>query len=308
MGLPKSILDQQGQVEAYEQSIRDKQKQAASEILQENNEETNKPVEDAESNHADKAKSKSSEDPRHDTVEYWRNRCNVVLGINQTEIPKLKAQIEIRDQQIEELRSKLKANAESALTDEERETYGEFGEFVEERINRVKSESASQLSAQAAEISDLKSERIANSRREYLGELSSQFPDWEAINQSEAFNEWLNNIEPLSGRSYRDLVQEADDKMQTDRVVYIFNKFGESGGYQDTSKVEAQPAPKPKSESYLPETRRGNSETPQQGYITGDEIEQFYADARRGKYAGRQEEFDAMEKKIFQAQKDGRVI
>ncbi|TQV82856.1 hypothetical protein [Aliikangiella coralliicola] len=307
MGLPKHVVAQQKAVESYEAKIKKEQEPVKE---PEKKEPEAKEPEQAEKTPT-QVKTDDKSDPRHADVEYWKNRCNVMLGKYNAETRQLNAKIQSLEKQVE-LLSKKPESSELISPDKKTE-FGEYADLVEETISKTQQETNQKLAEQQATIDSMNAQNAANAEQTFIEKLSAQVPDWQRINASDEFNDWLDQVDPLSGHDYRTLLQEADRNQDINRVVFFFNKFGESGKQSASTDNEVSENAKDNeslsNESVLPEQRQGgNQNDPHDGYMTRQDIDTFYKDVARGKYRGREDEVDAMEQKIAQASKHGRII
>lgn len=82
---------------------------------------------------------------------------------------------------------------------------------LEGRLGRVDSsvQSVRQISQQTAE-------------QRYLAQLNELIPGWEVVNEEQGYIDWLENRDTLSGKKYMDLLLDAHQAMDANRVSSIF--------------------------------------------------------------------------------------
>jgi hypothetical protein len=130
--------------------------------------------------------------------------------------------------------------------------------------------------------------------------------DWEQVNTDPAFIAWTQqNLEPLSGRPYNALLNDAYHSGNAEGVAKFFNLFkGASQGAAQTQNQhathvtgqEAMTAPTKRATSIQTSTDTNPGKV-----WTTTEIDTFYGEQERGRYKGREKEAAAIEAEIFKA-------
>ncbi len=165
---------------------------------------------------------------------------------------------------------------------------------------------------------------IAKERTDSVfGALQAQIPDWDAINHSQEFHQWLAQPDTFSGRIRHDMLKEAFARQEAGRVVAFFKGFlTEATGLPSTPSSPGNSAPplpgngqgsgKPSLEDFAAPGRARSAPAgqlpPDKPVYTTASVSQFYAERRTGKWKGREAEADAIERDIFQAQHEGRFL
>ena len=135
-----------------------------------------------------------------------------------------------------------------------------------------------------------------------LGHNNSDDPRWV---------DYLNQIDPISGRSRKELGNAAVDAGDVARLALLHDEFLKASG-QD--KKEAGEVAAGKANDLSRELRPEGSQVEPTGEasdkptIKGSEVEKFYKDLADGKYTGRPEVANKMETLITSALQDGRVL
>ena len=150
-------------------------------------------------------------------------------------------------------------------------------------------------------------------------------PNWLAINRSQEFKDWLQQQDGYAGRSRKEMLLEAFNRHETDRVLRFFKGFlTEATGTPPTSSSPGNSAPplanghqpngngsgRPSLEDFAApgRARSGPQDLPpDKPTYTSAWIAKFMADKRTGKYRGREADADAIERDIYQAQHEGRI-
>jgi len=145
----------------------------------------------------------------------------------------------------------------------------------------------------------------------FFADLSKHVPDWERINANGDFHNWLLSADPMTGIVRQTYLADAQATFDVARTVSIFNAWkGATGAaaqpQQPTvtkavSELERQVAPGRTMAAPVPTTSQGKLWSPQ-------DIAKFYDDVRVGKFKGRDSERTALERDIFDAQREGRIV
>jgi len=209
------------------------------------------------------------------------------------------------------------------ITAEEEEQFG--GEMLDVMARRAKEIVAPEVAELRAEIARLKGDvqgtqlqTKKSARSQMHDRLTQAVPNWQDINNLQEFKNWLALPDPYSGDSRHSMLLSAYEQNDTPRVLNFFKGFvselAVTDPVDDTQPpVPAAPTapPKPGLESLA---APGRARTPAQvslpaekQIITTADVAEFYAAKRRGDYKGREAEFDALERELFQAQREGRV-
>ena len=144
----------------------------------------------------------------------------------------------------------------------------------------------------------------------FWAELNRRVPNWQQINNDQDFQNWLLQLDPLTGQTRQTFLEAAQKALDVNRVVAFFDAFAPQTG-QD-AKTNGQPS---RSASELekqvaPGRSRGTSNAVDNNPKTysPEEIRAFYNDVRAGKYKGREKERGRIEHDIFAAQREGRIV
>lgn len=152
-------------------------------------------------------------------------------------------------------------------------------------------------------------QRSAN--QEFLVELTRQVPNWETVNGDRRFHDWLLTPDPMSGISRQIYLEEAHKSLDIARVAAVFNSFLNGSATGAPTQVQGRrTAPSSDLQSQIAPGRSLSSAAPSANEArkwTRAEITKLYDDKLRGRYAGREAEFAALERDVFSAQLEGRV-
>lgn len=280
------------------------------------------------------------------TEEDWQHKYNVLKGKYNAEIKPLQDDVNLlssmksqaRDlrQRVQEgdivirdLQEKLKqkeapapAKVEmpdsflSLLSDEDRQHFEEEGidkrsiEIIGKLAKEVSKIQAPQPnSVDSVDLEELKREAKESKRireQAFMDKLSEKVIDWEAINQDEKFNDWLDEVIPYTSTTKRNALRAAHKQLNHSTAIKMFNDF---------KKTQSVKLPEPKKEPLLdpekliePESTAGSHEvntTPTGKMYTRAEIKQFYRDVIDKKYS--KEDEKRIDRDIQKANREGRI-
>ncbi len=266
-----------------------------------------------------------------DQDETFEQKYRTLQGMYNADVPRLNAQnqeLAYRVQQMEQLIATMQAapapEPEPApkpiLTEEELEEYGESIDIM----RKVSQEVAASYEKRIAELTNTvqqlqgsvvpRVEQIAMQHAQtveqtFWSDLQNAVPNWRDINGEQGFQSWLLEIDPLSGLSRQTYLDDAQRNMDAARVAGFFTSWQQVNGAPQaqpdrparTSELEKQVAP----------GRSRSSGTPQSDELptyTSEDITKFFRDVREGKFKGKEDERDKLERDIFAAQREGRIV
>jgi hypothetical protein len=273
--------------------------------------------------------------------ESWEQRVRSVQGRYETQV-QVNRQLNERLAELERTLNTMAANGQRPpapaadpepvrlITDKEREDFGEdFLNVVGKRAKETYAPEFDQLSRRLKNLEGKLEGTVQvvsrNQKQELYAVLDSQIANWRDINRSQQFKDWLGFVDPLSGRRRFDMLQEAFTRQEAGRVLSFFRGFTtEATG---TPPSQPNPAPTPSTPQYAANGTTGSALTleqlaapgrarsapqgnlpPEKPMYTNAWIAQFMADKRTGKYRGREADADLIERDIYLAQHEGRII
>jgi hypothetical protein len=122
-------------------------------------------------------------------------------------------------------------------------------------------------------------------RQGYLQRLAQLVPDWEAVNADQRFMDWLAIVDPASGVRRQSYLTSAFVQFDADRTALLFNSWKDS---LTPSPSSAPQRPDPLAAHASPSTSRSSAprvNEPDAKVWSHHEIDAFYADVTKGKYA-----------------------
>jgi hypothetical protein len=206
------------------------------------------------------------------------------------------------------------------VTDDDVKTYGP--ELLE-TIKRAALDAVQPEIQQVANQNRQVSQRVAQTAQAAMyQQLDAQCPEWRSINTNPRFKTWCNSPDVYSGQLRGRLLNAAVQAANAPRAIAFFK------GFQNEEVATGNaPAPQPEPQGVPPVPRQAavaldtltapgrakpatgdtavtSAEKP---FITRAQISQFYADVRRGVYAGRDADKKELERRLEAAQREGRI-
>lgn len=262
-------------------------------------------------------------------------KYRTLQGMYNAEVPRLHSQnkeLSGRLQQMEQLLATISAQQSAPrtqtqtidplITDKDQEEYGESLDVMR-RVTREELIPVAQKIAQidrllqqlqvnvVPQVNAVVQRQALSSEQQFWQELTSYVNNWREINDDPAFQDWLLEVDPLSGITRQTILEDAQRSLDVQRVGNFFRSWlqltGQANAQQNTrrnvsaSELERQVAPGKGRNSGAPSGSNSKTYSP-------DDIRDFFNAVREGKYKGREAERDRIERDIFAAQRDGRII
>jgi len=261
--------------------------------------------------------------------ETFEQKYRTLQGMYNAEVPRLNSQVQEltqRGQNMEQLVATMQAtpapapapSPASVLTEEEVEEYGESIDIM----RKVSQEIAGQYQQQIADLTSTvqqlqgtvvpRVEQIANQQAHsaeqiFWSELTKSVPNWREVNDNQDFQSWLLETDPLSGLTRQTYLDDAQRNQDVTRVASFFSSWQSATGAvvaqpnRAASELEKQVSPGKGRSGAASTTSEIKTYTPQ-------DITNFFEKVRSGGFEGNEEERDAIERDIFAAQSDGRIV
>jgi len=237
----------------------------------------------------------------------WEARFKTLSGKYNAEVPRLHAAIKERDgklnsltEEVEALKAKLTTPQEKLVKPEE---VSEFGEPLVDLIRRAAREEVQvkdgEISELRRKLEQLSGTATANVEVSFYDRLGMAVPDWRVINDDPEFHTWLGEVDDLTGMQRQDILSQAEEKRDADRVARFFSAFKrvqQDKSAASSTSLESQVAPEA---TRTPEAPKGKK------LWARAEIAAFYAADRRGQYT--EEQAAAIDAEIQAAIREQRV-
>ena len=269
--------------------------------------------------------------PREDFVQKYKT----LQGMYNAEVPRLHSQnreLNSRVQQMEQLLATISAQPATAqttavesqpyVTEDDRENYGDSIEVMR-RVSREELSTVTQKMSQiermlqqfqssvVPQVQNLTHRQAMTAEQQFWSGLTDLVPSWRDVNNDSEFQSWLLQIDPFTGVTRQTILEDAQKNLDVRRVGNFFNTWLEITGQASAAQNTQRKSPASELEKQVAPGRSRGTSTPTgstaKTYSPAD-IQKFFEDVRKGKYKGREAERDRIERDIFSAQKDGRII
>jgi hypothetical protein len=254
----------------------------------------------------------------------WQQKYQILQGKYNAEVPQLHHQVKDLTRKLSETADRMEQIAKSQETKpaEQRQNADpkdveNFGSDLVDMVQRVAQQMLGGVAAKVEGVAIDLEKRIAQleqvvkgtsqavnvtAEELFFNKLTTQVPDWEAVNADERFLAWLGEVDPMLGQPRQAALDAAQQNLNVARTVSIFNMFKATLPQKPTkanTSVEKQISPSSVATPAMTPTEKP--------VLTQAQSSQFYADVARGKYRGRDSEAAKLEQIINLAIAEGRV-
>jgi hypothetical protein len=261
-------------------------------------------------------------------------KYKTLQGMYNAEVPRLHHQnreLQQRVQSMEQLLASLSAAQSSTpattaetrfVTDKDVEEYGESLDVmrkvtreelanVAQRIASIEDAIRQMQSHVVPQVQAVAQRQQVTAEQQFWADLSAGVPNFKQVNDNPDFQTWLLEPDPLTGITRQTYLEDAQRVLDARRVVSIFRTWLESTGqaavahstgHTKSSELEKQVSPgRSRSTGTPAATNQAKTYSPQ-------DIQKFFNDVRAGKYKGRDQERARIERDIFAAQRENRIV
>ena len=256
----------------------------------------------------------------------WQQKYRSLQGMYNADVPRLNAvnrDLSSRVSQLEGLLSSMNEPAqqtpvqsEKLITDDDVKEYGDSiavmrkaaREEVSQEIAQLKQQ-LGQLQGVLPQVQQVQAQQKKSGEQTFWNTIASEVPNWSDINNDPDFQSWLLEIDPLTGISRQTYLEDAQKNLDANRVVTFFRTWEGATGKTNTAQVDRTTQQSQLQKQVAPGRSRNNGvkASGQNRTYTPNDIQEFYADVRKGKYKGRDDERGRIERDIFAAQQEGRI-
>lgn len=261
----------------------------------------------------------------------WEQRYKSLQGMYNADVPRLRTEVKQLKDHVTQLEGVLAQGTpqdtetkteppKSYLTEEDVAEYGTSIDVMrratreelspleqrlvdmENRVRKMDTEVVPQLNRVAGQ-----QQQTAN--QSFLSELSRLVPDWQAINNETGFHNWLLEVDPLTGSTRQQYLEDAHSQLDVNRVANFFQAWlAANPQASDAQPTTPSPASELERQVAPGKSRSAPTTGAQDGKMyTPADIQQFYRDVTSGKFNGKDKERARIEADIFAAQRDGRI-
>jgi hypothetical protein len=271
----------------------------------------------------------STEDEEETYEQRWRS----LQGMYNAEVPRLSAEkreLTSRVQQLEQLLSTMGAagskqapqtELERLVTDQDVEDYGDSIDVMR-RVFREEASSLKQENQQlraamqqmqasvVPQVQQLSQRQAVSSEQQFWSDLHRSVPDWQDVNASKEFQTWLLEVDPLTGNARQAYLDEAQKNLDATRVARFFDTWKGLTGTPSAQNARSAEAKSELEKQVAPGKGRsgGSKGGGEPKTYSPSDIKGFFSDVQKGKFKGRESERDRIERDIFAAQREGRIV
>jgi hypothetical protein len=261
-------------------------------------------------------------------------KYKTLQGMYNAEVPRLHQQnreMQNRVQQMEQLLASISAQqsntqsqqqvVEQLVSDKDVEEYGESLDVmrkvsreelipVAQRLSKIEQMLTQMQMNVVPQVQAVAQRQQMGAEQQFWADLAAAVPNFRDVNGREDFQSWLLEADPLTGITRQTYLDDAQRNLDARRVANFFRTWLESTGqanvaqsvnHTSNSELEKQVAPGRSRGSANPASaNKAKTYTPQ-------DIQKFFNDVRSGKYKGREQERDRIERDIFAAQRENRI-
>jgi len=148
--------------------------------------------------------------------------------------------------------------------------------------------------ASKKDIETLRSEMAAG---RFITALDSLVPKWRQIDQDQDFLRWLSETDALSGMQRQQMLNDAEATGDAQRVATIIQSW----------QAVTRPPKADLRRKITPDNAAGKRPRGKPTY-TQAFADQFYRDMRQGKYRDKEAEAQQIERDLFAAEREGRLV
>jgi len=266
----------------------------------------------------------------------YKQQFLVLQGKYNAEVPRLHDELKATRSQIDTLTQALankpdkpedkpsgKNGAHSYISPEEIEEYGsEFVDFVGRKAKEIaETESSPVIAELRSELAEMRKQlnltgqQVSSSAQQnFIAQLDSEVENWRVINTDQVFINWLEDIDPYSGDTRKEMLLDAFNKRNLVRVKAFFYNFQQENAAVSTPNVQADVVDTSRLslEDYVApgQGKAGQQQgapSSNKRVWTQKDINRFYKDVNQGSFKGRVADQKRIEADIVAAGREGRV-
>jgi hypothetical protein len=254
----------------------------------------------------------------------WQARYQALQGLYNHQVPELQKEVIDLKNVLSQTAQRQQTEAVNApetaaqLPPSNTRDVENFGSDLVEMVQRVTQQTLSHVAGDLVGKANQFERRLAQleqglqgtsqvveteAENRFYSRLEQLVPNWEAINNTQAFKDWLVQVHPIYGKTLDSALKAAAQSYQAERAAAIFNAFtGTSSTPQNriSSAVDRQVTPRSVA-SPKPQFAE------QKRFITQAEIDNFFRRKLKKEFVGREAEAAEAEAFINEAVAENRV-
>lgn len=267
--------------------------------------------------------------PEPTPAEDWEQKYKALQGKYNAEVPRMAAEMRDLKNQMQQLMAAPQPKEEPKQEAPKKDVVSEqdlvdYGEDLVDFIRRVaKAEAASATEGLTPKIQEIQGQVRQSSQRQATNSVYSKLDhdvqDWREINKSPEFLDWLATRDPYAGDFRKNLLAQAFENGDADRVVAFFKGYkAERQAVTPAPTSAPAPAAEPARQPQVsleqlagpaggPTNGSVNTQPEQAPNWTRGQIASFYHDVNAGVYAKDPDRKAQIEASIAAALREGRI-
>jgi len=271
-------------------------------------------------------------DTENENSETYAQRWRSLQGSYNATV-RQKGELEQRVQQMEQLLATLSQSQSPApgqtekeaepvryVTEQETNEYGESIDVmrkvsreelvpVAQRLAQIEGLLQQMQATVVPQVQAVSQRQQVSAEQQFWSDLTNYVPNWRDVNDDDGFQSWLLETDPLTGGNRQTYLEDAQRSLDAHRVSAFFRTWLESTGQAPVAQSSPNPAIELEKQVAPGRSRgAGSSSAKQPKTYSPDDIKKFFDDVRSGKYKGREQERSRIERDIFTAQREGRIV
>ena len=262
-------------------------------------------------------------------------KYKTLQGMYNAEVPRLHQQnrdMQQRLQQMEQLLASVSASKpvdaptsapqQTYVTEKDVEDYGDSIDVMR-KVSREELAAVTQRLAHiegllnqmqqnvVPQVQAVAKQQAASVEQQFWSDLTATVPNWRSVNDNPDFQTWLLETDPLTGLARQTYLEDAQRALDARRVSNFFRTWLESNGQASVAQSAGRVSAQSELEKQVTPGRSRATGTPQTGKgrtYTPEDITKFFNDVRSGQYKGREAERGRIERDIFAAQREDRIV
>lgn len=252
----------------------------------------------------------------------WEHKFKTLQGLFNAEVPKLQTQVKTMSQQLKDATEALERAAkqpeqpaQQPTDTKDADAFGaDLVEMVQRQVRAQFAPVATKLETQLGmlikrldgveqALAGTSGTAQATAEEIFFSRLDEAIPEWEQLNVSQPFLDWLAQVDPVYGQPRHAALKSARDALDARRVIAVFKAYQDS--LPKAPKVDPLAAQvTPRSSAAAP-TQQAPKQKPT---ISEREVSAFYHDVATGKYRGNEQLMAQREAEINLALAEGRIV
>lgn len=232
----------------------------------------------------------------------FEHKYRVLQGMYEADVKQLKAAV--RDLTVAQSNRAAEQSPAAAPTVDPKDVEA-FGNDMMDMVQRYVTGAVNTLEARVqaleAQLGSVTQDTAQTKEQQFYALLGQLVPAWRAVNETEAWLQWLGVRDEVYGLPRQAALDNAFGRLDAPQVAKVFSAY--------ISSIPAAPAI-PSMDNQITPDGAGSSAPQVQAakpILSERAITAFYNDKARGAYAGREAEADAIEAQIDAAVAEGRV-